>query len=147
MTNLTASFLGDEATWRRARISASSVHGLWGGYIISVGGDGAALICLIDPGQRERRYALAIGQPAAQGLLRRCVEHDLLAIDLPERASLVPDEAQVVIQLAAGRRGFSLTTWANDPPHAGLNDILTALLALRQQTEGLAPVYDGLYSG
>jgi hypothetical protein len=145
MTNLTAGFLGDEATWQRARLSVSSVHGLWGGHIIAAGGDGAALIRLIDPGRRERRYAIEIGQPAARELLRRCVEHDLLAIDPPERASLMPDEAQSVIQLAVGRRAFTLSTWANDPPHAGLNAILAALLALRQRVQGLAPIYEGPY--
>lgn len=145
MINLTASFLGDEATWQRARLSHSSMHGLWGGHIISVAGDGSALIRLIDPGQYERRYMAEIGQAAAHALLRRCIGHDLLAIDLPERANVVPDEAQSSIQLAAGRRSFSVSTWANDPRHAGLEEIVGALLALRQRTQGLAPAYEGPY--
>jgi len=143
--NLTASFLGDPATWRRAQLSLSSVHGLWGGYIIVVAGIGAATVRLIDRGQYERSYQLALGEAEAHALLRRCIEHDLLAIDPPERASLAPDEAQSIFQLTCGRRTFSLISWANDAPHAGLQAIAEALLALRQHTQNLAPVYAGPY--
>jgi hypothetical protein len=103
------------------------------------------MVRLIDPSRHERRYEIEIGEAAAYALLRRCIEHDLLAIDPPERASLVPDETQSILQLTSGRRTFSLNSWANDPPHAGLLAIIEALQALRQYTQNLAPVYAGPY--
>jgi hypothetical protein len=145
--NLTSEFLGSPAGWGAAGLSLSSVHGLWGGYVLAVTGAGAATVRLIDPGQRERAYATEIGAPAAHDLLRLCVTHDLLAIEPPERASLVPDEASSTFRLSRGRRAFALVSYANDPPHAGLAAIAAGLLALRGLADGRAPFYEGPYRG
>jgi hypothetical protein len=141
--NLTAGFLGELSHWSSAWLSLSSVHGLWGGYILVVAASGAATIRLIDPGSNERRYEIDLGAEAAHVLLRLCVEHDLLAIDQPERTSLIPDETQSIFQLGHGRRTFTIVSWSNDPPHAGLAAIGGALLALRQHTMGREPSYAG----
>lgn len=145
--NLTSAFLGDPATWPTIGLSLSSVHGLWGGHVLVVTGAGAATVRLIDPAQHERAYTAAIGAPAAHDLLRRCIAHDLLAIEPPERASLIPDESTSTFRLSRGRRAFSLCSYANDPPHAGLAAISAALLALRDLANGRAPFYEGPYRG
>jgi len=143
--NLTAGFLGDQSHWSSAWLRLSSVHGLWGGHILTVAGSGTATIRLIDPASYERRYEIGLGAEAAHALLRLCVEHDLLAIDQRERTSLIPDETQSIFQLGHGRRTFAIISWANDPPHAGLAAIGGALLALRQHTLGCEPSYAGPY--
>lgn len=145
--NITSAFLGDPASWPAIGLSLSSVHGLWGGHVLAVTGAGAATVRLIDPRQHERAYAAAIGAPAAHDLLRLCVAHDLLAIELLERASLVPDEATSIFRLSRGRRVFSLFSYANDPPQPGLATIAAALLELRDLATGRAPVYEGPYRG
>jgi hypothetical protein len=47
--NLTAGFLGEPSHWFGAWLSLSSVHGLWGGHILMITGNGTATVRLIDP--------------------------------------------------------------------------------------------------
>src|SRR5947209_611277 len=52
-SNLTALFLGDTASWEAVHVELWSVQGLWGGWIISLAGDGAAVVRRILPGAQH----------------------------------------------------------------------------------------------
>ncbi len=144
--NLTELFLGDPAGWDACALSLSSVHTLWGGHIIAVAGGGAASLRLVERGASyERRYQLDLGRQEAHALLRLCAEHDLLAAEIPHRASLIPDETHSLLELGRDRRRFTISVWNNDQQPPGLRTVLAALLALRARADGLEPEYSGPY--
>lgn len=143
---LTALFLGQPAGWARARLELASLHPLWGGHTVCVEGAGATRIRLVERGlSYERAFQLQLGVEPAHALLRLCVEHDLLAIDPPERAFLIPDESATELRLSCGRRSFRVLCWDHDPPGPAFNAISRALLELRGLTRDAAPVYQGPY--
>lgn len=146
MANLTARFLGNPAGWDSVALQLWSVQRLWGGHIIGVVGTGMATVRRVGTGTHwEQRYEFALGREEVDALPRLLIAHDLLAIGLPERASLVPDEAETVLTLRKGRRAFTLTTWANDPHDARVSAVVAALCDLELRADGLTPLYDGPY--
>lgn len=143
---LTALFLGDPRGWARVQLELVSLHPLWGGHTVAVDGAGAALVRLVERGLcYERAYQLQIGADRARALLRLCVEHDLLALDPPERAALLPDESSAELRLSCGRRRFSVRCWQHDPPGPAFGAVSAALLELCEQARQAAPLYEGPY--
>ena len=144
--NLTAQFLGDSSSWHTVSLQLWSVQSLWGGHIVSVAGPGAAVVRRILPGaQHEQRYEVPLYAEERAELLLLLIGNDVLAIELPARTMMAPDEAETVLTLRKGRRAFSLRTWANDPADARVNAILAALSGLVRRTDDLTPIYDGPY--
>jgi hypothetical protein len=144
--NLTAQFFGDPSCWHTVTLQLWSVQSLWGGYIVSVAGPGAAVVRRILPGaQHEQRYEVPLHGEESAELLRLLIAHDALAIEPCERTVMVPDEAETILTLRKGRRTFALRTLANDPADARVSTIVAALSTLTRRTEGLAPIYDGPY--
>ncbi len=142
-TNSTIGFLGDEMQWNAASIELYDVQGLWGGRRISIGGLGTAVVRLVDPDMRERRYEFATGD-AFRRLLDLFIEIDFMTIKPPERAG-IPDEARPSLTLvnAAGAK-WTVSKWAriNDERFDAL---YRAILSLEDLTKTMEPVYTGPY--
>lgn len=69
-------------------------HGLWGGRVIVVHGDGNTTLSLYPVPQWERRFELQLDSLEARQLLELCIRHDLLSITFAPRTCIYPDEVR-----------------------------------------------------
>ena len=139
---LTAGFLGAPADWAAARLRLDDVHGLWGGQVLYLSGQGQVLVQRVPPGRVEARFVMAIAPAEAQAVFALCVEQDVLAMAFPPRA-LIPDEACVRLTLvSAAGRAQSVTKCAHDP-HAGFAAVSAALRPIAERAAQAGPVAPG----
>lgn len=144
--NQTSAFLGAWSAWNHARITLHDLHGLWGGRVIRVDGDGWALVRVAPIPQWERRFVLSLPPAEGQHLRALLIEHDFLTITFPQRHAFYPDETQTVITLMnAGGNIHRVTRWAADPPNARFEAIYAALRQLEQRAQNQKPTYEGSF--
>lgn len=129
--NQTTEFLGASPQWRGANLTLDEVHGLWGGWLIRVGGNGRVVIKGVPPSAPATQLQKRLSVEQVKPLFQQCVDSNLLAIQFPPRESYIPDESHTTLILTneAGEV-WRLTRWAHDPPHEGFETMVVALKAL-----------------
>ena len=142
--NATRRFLGDASTWGDASLALEDMHGLWGGRVIDIRGDGATDVRVYPVPQWERRYEFQLPPEEAQRLIELCIEHDLLSIAFPPRTRVYPDEARSTIHLvnAEGRK-HSVACWAGDPRNADFEAVYAALRQVESHARQQQLLYEG----
>lgn len=118
MKNKTETFLGDRSTWRDALIVLDDMQGPWGGRRISVRGDGAAVINLMDLEGNEDIYAFTLDDERTQALFEQCRQADVLSATCPARdlsdPGLADESASTVFLVNAAGEKTSVTHWTRD---------------------------------
>ena len=142
--NATERFLGEPAGWKNARLRLVSLQALWGGWVISLSGNGDCLVQQISPVRQERRYRLALTETEAHSILDAGVRSDVLSLPAPARAG-VPDETLLQLSLVnpAGE-ACTVCKWAGDRSEA-FEAASRPLFALTRRTESMQPEFTGLF--
>jgi hypothetical protein len=142
--NRTAQFFGEASTWSATRLMLDDWHGLWGGRVIVVHGDGNTTLSLYPVPQWECRFELQLDSHQVRQLLELCIQHDLLSITFAPRISIHSDEVRPTITLTnAGSHQYSETCWAGDLRNAHFEALYVALRRLERHTHQMQPVHEG----
>ncbi len=141
--NKTAEFLIHEYSWNKASLELHDVQPLFGGVIVRLPGwtHSQAYVSRIAPDGTETKYRLPLKwtEGEKEKIIRLCVEHDFLTMQLEERPG-IPDEARPSLTLRNSKReSHTVAKWAG-VADARFEAIYQALLALAKRTETLQPI-------
>jgi hypothetical protein len=75
----------------------------------------------------ERHYDFVLEREEVAAMLLLLIAHDLSAVELPDRTTLVSDEAETIITVRKGRGILTLSTWTHDPTDPRVSGIIDTL--------------------